>query len=447
MKYDICIVGAGPGGADAALLLAQAGKKVVLVERGEVGGECLNWGCVPTKALVNSASYGALFKEAARFGVAAGVCNCNWNNILRYKDRVVTTLRTALTHSLETAGVELVKATAKLKSKNLVTLDNGTEIEAEYIILATGSVPVVPPVFTLTDKIVTSKQVYESPDLPASILIVGGGVIGLEFASFLNSFGTQVTIVEMLPRLLANEDEDTAQELTKIFERRGIKILSNTKLLSLKETSNLVQAEFEQAGQVSQAEFEKVLIAVGRKPAIQNLGLEEVGIVTERGIKVNEKFQTNVSNIYAIGDVTGNSILAYLSSVHGKLVAYDILGIKKDFDLSVYPRCIFTDPEIASCGVSEQELQKKGVKYVLKKVNYAANGKATILGRREGFLKLLLEESTEKLLGAAVIGHEATLLIDKAVLAISQEMTAKQLERIIVAHPVLAELYTQALEN
>ncbi|MDD4352127.1 MAG: dihydrolipoyl dehydrogenase [Candidatus Gracilibacteria bacterium] len=453
MKVDIVIVGAGPGGADAALLLAKAGKKVVLVEKDEIGGECLNWGCVPTKALVHAAEILDITKESKRFGIEISDAKADWQAVLAYKNRICTMLRMGLTKSLEAAGVEIVKGFGKLKDKNTVLIEPSLSneaarsLEADYIILAAGSAPFVIPSITLSERIVTSRNIYDWPELPKSILIVGGGVIGLEFASFLNAFGVAVTIVEMLPRIANTEDEDVSAELTRIMERRGVKILTSTKLAALTEDEKGLNAKFENEAGLTEATFEKALICIGRRPAFSQMGLAEIGITVEKGVKVNAKLQTSIPNIYAIGDLTGESILAYISSAHGKIAAHEILGKEKKYNLEVFPRCIFTNPEIASCGLTEKQLTEKGIEYEVKKAMYAANGKASIHGKRDGFLKLLIEKSTDKILGAAIIGDSANLMIDKAVLAIAQGMTAGQLEEILAGHPVLSELYTAALES
>ncbi len=438
----IIIIGAGPGGYVAAIRAAQLGAEVTVVEKGEVGGTCLNVGCIPTKTLLASVEVLSSIKEAAKFGIDVGEAVPDLARMMARKDKVVGQLRKGIEYLLKNKKVVLIKGSGKIlePGKVEVVKDDGSQetLPADKIIIATGSESAKPSLFPFEgEKIITSKEALSLEKIPESLLIVGAGAIGVEFACIFAALGTAVTIVEMLPQILPTEDAEIARELEKQLRRKRIKIYTGTKIETVDSPQSTVRSTLSSGETI---ETEKMLVAVGRKLNSAGLGLEEMGIKMERGrIVVNEKLETNVAGIYAIGDVVGGTLLAHKASSEGIVAAENASGQDSVMDYQAVPGCIFTRPEVASVGLSEQKAKEAGHEIKIGKFPFRALGKALALGQVEGMIKIVAEAESDEILGIHIIGPHATDLIAEGVLAIKTEITVEELGKAIHAHPTLAE--------
>jgi dihydrolipoamide dehydrogenase len=448
MHYDIAIIGGGPGGYVAAIYAGKKKAKVALIEKDKLGGTCLNRGCIPTKALIHSANLLNEIKDAKRFGVTVENIKADWQAIQQNKETIVKTLRTGVENLLKANGVTTYKGTAKLLDKNTVkiTYNTGEEtITAEKIILATGSSPVIVPIpgHDLSG-VITSDEALALEELPASVLVIGGGVIGIELGYIYSTLGSEVTIVEMLPQILPRQDEEIAQELKKILQKQGIKIYTQAKVQAVQKSGTDLTTTFETSQGIKSVTSQKVLMAVGRRPNIE--AFKDLGInIQKTGVTVDDQLKTSIENIYAIGDVTGKTMLAHVASHQGIIAARNALGDNKKMEYKVIPACIYTEPEVASVGLTEQEameLYKGNIK--IGKFSFVASGKALTIGARHGFVKIISDARWNEILGVHIIGPNATELIAEAALAIKLECTAEELAETIHAHPTLSETVMEA---
>jgi dihydrolipoamide dehydrogenase len=449
MPYDIAIIGGGPGGYVAAIYAGKKKAKVCLIERDELGGTCLNRGCIPTKALIHSASIVNEIKQAKRFGIITRDVQIDWNTIQKNKETIVKTLTKGVENLLKANGVKTYKGTAKLLDKNTIEITYQTgqkeTITAQKIILATGSSPVIIPIpgYDLPG-VITSDEALSLEELPESILIIGGGVIGIELGYIYNTLGVDITIVEMLPQILPRQDEEIQKELRKILERQGIKIYTNSKVKAIEKTEDKLITTFETQEGVKQITTDRVLMAAGRKPnteAVKDLNLD----IQKTGITVDEYLRTNIQNIYAIGDATGKSMLAHVASHQGITAAKNALGQNKKMDYKVIPGCIYTSPEVASVGLTEEEARQKYKDNIkIGRFPFIASGKALTLGERQGFVKIISDSKYNEILGIHILGPNATELAAEAALAIKLECTAEELADTIHAHPTLSEAVMEA---
>lgn len=435
MQFDVMIIGAGPGGCRAAKVLASAGKSVALVSQ-TIGGECLNYGCIPTKTYLWATELFEKISEAQNFGLHVQGAKLDWESMKQRRKQVVEKLKKGLQFTLERAGVKIISGRGELvgPSSVQVALENNTEtLDAKTIILATGSWAVFPKGFEPGGKYVSSREILDLPQVPKTLLIIGGGAIGVEFASIFNALGTQVTIAEMADRLLPNEDPDVSTELTRLFARKNIAI----------RTSTLITPD-------KTADYEYVLVAVGRKPLTQGLGLDRAGIkINERGvIETNDFFQTNIPSVFAVGDLAGKALLAYSAEREADITSAHILGKNpKPLLYSTVPSTIFSSPEIASIGLTEPAARQKNIDIIVGEAPYSANAKALIVGGRDGFAKIIAEKSSRKILGIHIIGEKATELIAEASLAITYKLTLEDFAENIHSHPILGEILKDACET
>ena len=438
----IIVIGAGPGGYIAAIRAAQLGAEVTIIEKSEVGGTCLNVGCIPTKTLLASVEVLSSIKEAAKFGINVGEAVPDLSRMMSRKDKVVGQLRKGIEYLLKNKKIVLIKGSGKIlePGKVEVVKDDGSreELSADKIIIATGSESAKPSLFPFDgEKVITSKEALSLEKIPESLLIVGAGAIGVEFGCIFAALGTRVTIVEMLPQVLPTEDAEIARELEKQLKRKRIKVHTGTKIEKVESLKLKVESELSSGEKV---ETEKVLVAVGRKLNSENLGLEEAGIKTEKGrIVVNEKLETNIAGIYAIGDVAGGILLAHKASTEGIIAAENASGQDSVMDYRAVPGCIFTLPEVASVGLTEQKAEEARQEIRIGKFPFRALGKAQAVGQVEGMVKIVADAESDEILGIHIIGPHATDLIAEGVLAIKAEVTAEELGNIIHAHPTLAE--------
>ena len=439
-KFDVTVIGSGPGGYVAAIKAAQLGEKVAIIEKDSHGGTCLNRGCIPTKALVASADAYQRVNNAEEFGVSAKKVSFNWEKISSRKDNVVKKLRNGIGALLKSNKIEIIKGEAKLKSRHEIEVSSGKNkeiIKSKKIILATGSEPAKPGFFPFDGKkVLDSTDLLKITKLPKSIIIVGGGVIGCEFANILNTFSVKVTVVEMLDRLLPLEDKDISKAVTKKFKDAGIDVITGVAIENIKITANGVGGKIQ--GKPLSAQM--MLVGVGRALNTKNIGLEDAGVKLDKigAVIVNERLQTSVANIYAIGDITNKMQLAHVASAQGIVAAINAAGGMEKMDYRVVPNCIFTIPEIGTVGMTEAEAKEAG-DIKVGKFYYAGLGKALAAGEPEGFYKIIADAKTDEILGVQVYGAHATDIIAEAAVAMKLESTAEELGKTIHAHPTLAE--------
>ncbi len=452
MEYQVAVIGAGPGGYVAALHAARLGMKVCLIEKAEVGGVCLNWGCIPTKTLVGSAKVFSLITKASEYGIQIDKeASPDWKRILERKNQVVARLVKGIHYLLDQDKVELISGTAVFASEHelKITLPDGTvrTLQAEKIIVATGSEPHVPEVFKYDGaKVITSNEALVLPELPETLVIIGGGVIGCEFASIFATFGVKVTIVELMDQLIPNLDPEISGSLRLQLKKKGIEIRTSTSVKEVMKELDGVRLILSDGKDLSAA---KVLVSIGRKPNSSRLGLEGIGVKinTKGRIVVNQNLHTNLSWIYAIGDVNDQPWdLAHAASFQGITAVKHLAGEPVAWSDEAMPNCIFTDPEVATVGMTAREAADGGLEAVTSKAAFLANGKALAQGEAVGFVKVIADKNSRRILGVQIIGPEASDLIAEAALAVKQHLTVEQLAETIHAHPTLAEILHEAGE-
>lgn len=448
MKYDIIVIGSGPGGYVAAIRAAQLGRKVALVERAEPGGVCLNWGCIPTKALLKSAQVYQYCKNAAHYGVQLdGEPRPDMEAIVARSRTVAETMSKGVQFLLKKNAIDLLAGTGVVKGPGRVAVD-GTEYEADHIILATGARPREMPFLSIDgEHVLSSKQALTLKRIPESIVVVGSGAIGCEFAWLYAALESKVTVVEYLDRMLPLEDEEVSKAMERAFRKLRATVLTSTtvKGVEIEEGRCKVAVEGKKGAQTLDAEI--VLSAVGIAANIENIGLEACGVKTERGkIVVDEYFRTNVAGIYAIGDIIPTPALAHVASAEAICCVEAICGLNPDpVDYTTIPSCIFTSPEVASVGLTEQQAREQGIEVKVGRFPFTASGKATAAGDRDGFVKLIFD-AEERLIGAHLIGANVTEMLAEPTLAKRLGVTAHQIARTIHAHPTLNEGLMEAAE-
>jgi dihydrolipoamide dehydrogenase len=455
-QYDVVVIGAGPGGYVAAIRSAQLGLKTAIVEREYWGGVCLNIGCIPTKALLHSADLLEEARDSKQFGIVIPQVDVDWGGVMKYKEKVVKQMTGGVNFLMKKNKIDTYNGSAKFVDRTTisVTSSDGKEsrVTAKNIIIATGSQPrALPPIGGVfdEDRIISSTGALALSAVPKSIIIVGAGAIGVEFASAFRAFGAQVTIIEALPRLVPVEDEEISAELARAFNKRGIKVFTGAKLTKIDKGDGQVTATFTDAdGKEQQLTAERLLLGIGRAPNTKDLGLEAAGVeLDQRGfVKVDEFLKTNVPGIYAIGDVAVTTPwLAHKASAEGIMVAEEIAGhTVQPINYRKVPGCTYSNPEIASVGLTEAQAREQGYDVKIGKFPFSANGKATILGQRNGFIKIVAEKKYDEVLGVHIIGPHATELIAEGGVALSHEATAESLMRTIHAHPTLYEALGEA---
>ena len=447
--FDIVVIGAGPGGYPAAIRAAQLGASVALVEKEELGGTCLNWGCIPTKTLIASSELFARIKSAGAMGLRVDNASFDYAAMADRKDQVVQKLRNGIKQLLKANGVTVFQGSASFQSRNRIQVDpagSGAErvlLAAGKTIISTGAASAMPGFLPRHERVVESRGFLSLRALPATTLILGGGIIGCEFACMLAQLGVRVTMVELLEDILAGVDADVRRELRRHMEKTlGIRILTGVTLEEITADDRGVRGR---AGQES-LEADLLLVALGRKPVTQSLKLENAGLApNERGfLDVDAYGRTRVATIYAVGDVTGGPLLAHAATSQGLVAAENACGRYLHKNETVVPNCIFTSPEIGTVGLGEQEAQQQGRKIKTGKYLMGALGKALAIGEPIGFVKWVADAETDQLLGAHAIGPHATDLIAEAAVAIRAELTAAELAHTIHAHPTLAEAWMEA---
>ncbi len=452
IRTQIAIVGAGPGGYVAALRASQLGAEVVCIEKEDVGGVCLNWGCIPTKALLRTAEVFDLARHAGEYGVLVDEPRLDWQAAQKRKDEVKARLTRGVRTLLKQAGVQVVQGQASLARTNtLRVLSSAGEetIVADDIVIATGSRHLNVPIPGLDDPgILDSTAVLQLEALPASLCVVGSGAIGVEFACLMATLGVQVTLVEMLPRIAPLMDETIGDMLARSLRRRGIAIHTGTRVTAVAKTAAgyRVSMASEKEGEL-QVEVERVLSAIGRAPNVEGLGLELAGIQpTRRGIPVDDRMRTAAPHIYAVGDCAAEGpMLAHMASHQGIVAVEDAMGLPAHVDYSAVPSCIFTLPEAASVGLTEAQAREQGYAVQTGMFSLAANGKALAYGESEGFVKIVSESENDAILGVHILGPHASDLILEGTLLRQFEVTLDEVEQVIHPHPTLGEAVAEAV--
>ena len=456
-QYQLIVIGAGPGGYEAAIRAAQLGLHTALIERRQVGGTCLNRGCIPTKTMLHSAQ---LYKETAHFelfGLHTENTSFDWAKIHQRKNNVVSKLRSGIEQLIKANKIDFFNTSASILSPHEVQLEQGEEttLYGDNILIATGSVPSRPPIPGLDlPGVVTSDELLDDPSyaqtdsLPKEILIIGGGVIGVEFASVFSSFGCKVTIVEALDRILSTMDREISQNLSMILKKRGVEIHTGAMVERLEQSDGKLVCHFTEKEKPQQISSQQILVAIGRRANTQGLFGNDFSVEMERGhIVTDESFRTSVDSIYAIGDVSAKIQLAHMASAQGICAAHIIAGKVPPINLQAVPGCIYTDPEIASVGLSEDEAKKQGIPVKKGKFIMSGNGRSIIDEQERGFIKVLAHQDTDVILGAQLMCSRATDIVSELSAAIVNGLTVDQLAAVIRPHPTFCEGVTEAVED
>jgi dihydrolipoamide dehydrogenase len=450
-ETDLVIIGGGTGGYVCAIRAAQLELKVALVEKARLGGVCLNWGCIPTKTLLRSAGAYLQAQNLAELGVQVeGRIAVDWPAMMARKEEVVETLVGGVEKLLAGHGVEVLAGTARLDSPRRVVVDlNGggqTALETRNVVVGTGSVPARPPIPGLDlAGVVTSNEIVTLESLPRRLAIIGGGVIGIEFASLFGALGTQVTVVEMLPHIMPPVDQELSKRYRIFLRKQGIELQLNARVEEISATNGGLAVRYTVRDQPATVEADLVLNATGRVPFSQGLGLDELGVKRERGrVLVDERLATEVPGIYAIGDVTGEVLLAHVASRQGEVAAEVIAGHDRRMDYQAVPNVVFSMPEIAGVGLTSQEAKERGIEVEVGTFPFSASGKALTQGETEGQVRLLCEPGSGRILGMHVMGPGASELIAEGALAMQLGATAGEIAETIHAHPTLPEAVAEA---
>lgn len=449
---DVVVLGSGPAGYVCAIRLAQLGKKVTIIDRDELGGVCLNRGCIPSKALIYAGSLVEKMKHADEIGIEVGSVKVNLPKLMKWKDSVVKKLTGGVGGLLKANGATVLAGDAKFTGPKSLEVKSGKEtttVTFNQIVIATGSRPFSIPGVTVDNKdVLDSTGALLLTSVPKTMLCIGGGYIGLELGTFYAKVGTQVTVVEAGPNLLGSVDPDLVKVVAKGLDKRGVTVKTGTAVKSVKKEGSNVKVVVESGGKSETITVEKVLVTIGRVPNSDGIGLEKTGVkLDSKGfILVNAARQTNVPHIYAIGDIAGQPLLAHKGSKEGIVAAEAIAGMKTTYDVIGMPAVIFTDPEIATVGLSEAEAKAKGIQTQVGVFPFAANGRALSVAESDGFVKIVGDAKTGRLLGVHIVGVEASNLIAEATLAIEMGAQVEDLALTVHAHPTLPETLMEAAE-
>jgi dihydrolipoamide dehydrogenase len=453
VKYDVVVLGAGPGGYVAAIRAAQLGLKTAIIEKKWLGGVCLNVGCIPSKALLKNAELVHTLRErASEFGIQVDNLKVDYSAAVKRSRQVSSRLTKGVGFLMKKNNIDVFMGAGKLaaRDKIVVTGEDGKtqEVSAKNIIIATGAYSAnIPGVEVDGQKVVSYTEAILQETRPEKVVIIGAGAIGVEFATVWSSYGTQVTIVEMLPRVLPLEDEEASAELARAFKKRGVELLTSTKVLGIEKTAKGVVVKVNSEAGEKALEADQALVAIGFKPNTANIGLEAAGVkMDKRGfIEVNDRLATNVPGIYAIGDVTGKLLLAHVASAMAVAAAENIAGVETTIlDYRMMPRAVFSNPQVASFGLTEAQAKEQGYDVKVGRFNFMANGKALGLGEVAGFAKIITDAKYGEILGAVIVGPEASELLPELTLAQRSEMTAEEIARNVHTHPTLSEVLMEA---
>jgi len=447
-EYDVVIIGGGPGGYVAAIRAGQLGLKTALVERDEVGGVCLNWGCIPSKALLRNAEILSLFQRADEFGITFDNLSYDFGKAIARSRTVVKRLTTGVKSLLKKNKVTHIQGEGRLKDAHTIEVDGGSQtLAAKNVIIATGARTRPVPGLEVDGKtLITSREALELSEVPSPVVIVGGGATGVEFAYLYRAYGAEVTVVEMLPQLVPNEDEEISQQLERSFTRQGIAVLTGSKVTDVKKGTKVVKLSVESPEGVKELECQKVLVAVGVQGNSDGIGLEEAGVEIEKGfIKIDEKMQTSIPGVYAIGDVTGKLLLAHVAQAQGVLAVETIAGMESPaLDYRKMPRATYCQPQVTSFGYTEKQAREAGYSVKVGRFPFHANGKALALGEGDGLVKVVVDGDSGEILGAHMVGSEVTEMLPELTMTSLLEGSVRELGWLVHSHPTLSEAVKEA---
>ncbi len=451
MEYDVIVIGSGPGGYVAAIRAAQLKMNVAVIEKAEPGGVCLNWGCIPTKSLLKSAKVYDFVKHAADYGVNIdGGVKADLGKMVERSRSVADGMSKGISYLFKKNKIDLIKGFGKLKTKGVievVTESGKKELKSDHIILATGARPrELPGVKIDGEKIIGYREAMTLKKQPESMLVIGSGAIGSEFAHFYNSIGTKVSLVEFLPAVVPNEDKDVSRQLERSFKKAGMKVLTGSSVETVDTGGEKCVASIKTKKGMEEIEADIVLSAVGITANIEGIGLEEAGVKTEKGkILVDEYYKTNVGGVYAIGDIVHGPALAHVASAEGIICVEKIAGLEVEaLDYNNIPACTYTSPEVASCGYTEETAKEKGYDIKVGKFPFTASGKASAEGAKDGFVKLIFDAKYGEMLGAHMIGTGVTEMISEIIVARKLETTAHEIIKSVHPHPTMSEAIMEA---
>ena len=454
LAYDVVVIGAGPGGYVSAIRASQLGLKTAIIDKQWLGGVCLNVGCVPSKALLKNAELAHTLRERAQeFGISFENLKLDYSSAVNRSRQVSKRLTTGVNSLMKKNKIDVHMGTARLLAKDKISVTNAEgqsqELTAKNIIIATGAYSMSIPGVTIDgERILSYSEAILQTTRPENVIIIGGGAIGVEFATIWNGYGSKVTIVEMLPQILPAEDEEVANELAKIYTKRGVQILTGTRVLSVEPADKGVRVKVSAAdGTEKVLEADQALVAIGFKPNTANIGLETVGVkLTQRGfIEIDEHMATNVPGIWAIGDVTGQLLLAHVASAQGIVCAESIAGVETiKLDYTMMPRAVYSHPQVASFGITEAQAKQQGYEVKIGRFPFMANGKALGLADYAGFVKIITNVKYGEILGAQMIGPDVSELLPELTLAQRTELTITEISRNVHAHPTLSEVIMEA---
>ncbi|HET7854149.1 MAG TPA: dihydrolipoyl dehydrogenase [Candidatus Methylomirabilis sp.] len=450
-KYDLVVIGSGPGGYVGAIRAAQLGIKVAIVERDRLGGVCLNWGCIPTKALLRNAEIIALLRRGEEFGFSFENLRLDFSVAVKRSEQAARKLSKGVEYLMKKNKVTVVPGEGRLAGDGQVRVTKDakvTELQAARILLATGSRPrEIPGVPIDGKRVITSTEALSLPQVPRSLLIIGAGAVGVEFADVYHAYGAEVILIEMLPRLLSVEDAEISTFLEKVFAKRGITIRTGTKVEGVTVKGEQVSLRLSKEGKTEEITGDVALVAIGRIPNIEALGIEGLGVKVGRGnfIEVGDRFETSVPGIYAIGDVIGGPLLAHKAMAEAVVAVEAMAGQSgRRIDPSKIPNCTYCSPQVASVGLTEEQAKEQGRQVKVGRFSFQASGKAVALGDTEGFVKVVADAEYGEILGLHIIGPEATEMIAEATMARTLEATLEEVHHSIHAHPTLSETVAEA---
>jgi len=446
ISVDIGILGGGPAGYVAAIRASQLGAKVALVEEKELGGVCLNAGCIPTKALLKSADTVSAIRKSKEFGISSHIDGIDWNVAIDRKSRVVKTLNAGVGQLLGAKGVTVLKGRGRALSDREISVETAegvVHVNCEKMILTTGAAPMIPNIKGIDlDGVITSNEALSMDVLPESIVIIGAGVIGLEFANMLSAAGVKVTVIELMDGILPGEDCEVAEELLKTMKRQGITFKLSASVTKIEKTGGGLAVSYTMGEKATVQPCGKVLVAVGRRlnaEAFQSLSLK----VEKGALVVDESMETNIKGVYAAGDIIGGKMLAHLAFMEGKVAAENAMGISSRVNYNAVPACIYTNPEVASVGITEDAAKRAGIPVKVGRFNFRNNGRALTLGEREGFVKIIADQDNI-IIGGQILGSHASEMVSELTLAITLKAKASDLADMIHPHPALSEAIWEA---
>ena len=446
--YDLVVLGSGPGGYVAAIRAGQLGMRTAIIERDAIGGVCLNWGCIPSKALIRNAEVLNLVRHASDFGISFDNMQYDYGKAIDRSRQVVRRLTNGVAFLLKKNNVEQIMGTGVLKDQNTVrVVDSGDALSTSNVLIATGARQrALPNIPVDGQTVITSREAIVEREIPPRVVIIGGGATGVEFAYVYRSYGAEVTVIELLPRLIPLEDEDISKQLERSFKKQGIKTMAGAKVEGVSVESNIAKVSVSNGAGTSVLECDKVLVAVGVQGNIENIGLEPVGVESERGfITIDDHMKTSVPGIYAIGDVTGKLLLAHVASAQGVTAVETMAGLDPpQLDYSLMPKAIYCKPQVASFGLTEEQAREQGYSIKIGGFPFSASGKALALGETDGLIKLVVDTEIGEIIGAHMIGAEVTELLGEVSLTKLLEGTTTELGWLVHPHPTISEMLKEA---